>query len=219
MSINFVFILLLSIVFYHISMNRCVDLVSQITRNRGLMVCGQIKIGPFGPVSGYEDRWLKQGKIGAFHTICTGKGSVLLVSTKKPLVVYLPSPENTQVRPKHPCTLQKLFFHWTRITCSCIVFGGWDHCSVVRSFVLSTNHLRRCKWCRPPQTPSGKPRRVNYRALIQDCISYRFPELIITFILVHKICASTAAPFYSKQTMFLLQRSLTFDILSNIIVC
>ena len=40
------------------------------------MVCGQIKIGPFGPVSGYEDRWLKQGKIRAFHTICTGKGSV-----------------------------------------------------------------------------------------------------------------------------------------------
>ena len=45
------------------------------------MVCGQVKIGPFGPVSGYEDRWLKQGKIRAFHTICTGKSSVLFVST------------------------------------------------------------------------------------------------------------------------------------------
>ena len=26
--------------------------------------------------------------------------------------------------------------------------GGWEHCSVVRSFVLSANHVRRFKWCR-----------------------------------------------------------------------
>lgn len=49
-----------------------VHLVSQITRNTGLMVCGQVKIGPFGTVSGYEDLWLKQRKIRAFHTICSG---------------------------------------------------------------------------------------------------------------------------------------------------
>ena len=55
-----------------------VHLVSQITRNRGLMVCGQVKIGPFGSVSGYEDSWLKQRKIRAFHTICTGKERVPL---------------------------------------------------------------------------------------------------------------------------------------------
>lgn len=36
------------------------------------MVCGQVKIGPFGTVSGYEDLWLKQRKIRAFHTICSG---------------------------------------------------------------------------------------------------------------------------------------------------
>ncbi|KAL9968356.1 hypothetical protein ACROYT_G026717 [Oculina patagonica] len=48
-----------------------VHLVSHITRNRGLMVCGQVKIGPFGTVSGYEDSWLKQNKIRAFHTICS----------------------------------------------------------------------------------------------------------------------------------------------------
>lgn len=48
-----------------------VHLVSQITRNRGLMVCGQVKIGPFGPATGYEDSWLKQRKIRSFHTICT----------------------------------------------------------------------------------------------------------------------------------------------------
>lgn len=48
-----------------------VHLVSQITRNRGLMVCGQVKIGPFGPASGYEDSWLKERKIRSFHTICT----------------------------------------------------------------------------------------------------------------------------------------------------
>lgn len=48
-----------------------VHLVSHITRNRGLMVCGQVKLGPFGSVSGYEDAWLKQSKIRAFHTICT----------------------------------------------------------------------------------------------------------------------------------------------------
>lgn len=50
-----------------------VHLVSHITRNRGLMVCGQVKIGPFGTVSGYEDSWLKMHKIRAFHTICSGK--------------------------------------------------------------------------------------------------------------------------------------------------
>lgn len=49
-----------------------VHLVSQITRNTGLMVCGQVKIGPFGTVSGYEDVWLKLRKIRAFHTICSG---------------------------------------------------------------------------------------------------------------------------------------------------
>ena len=27
---------------------------------------------------------------------------------------------------------------------------GWEHCSVVRSFVLSTNHITRCKRCRSP---------------------------------------------------------------------
>lgn len=48
-----------------------VHLVSHITRNRGLMVCGQVKLGDFGAVSGYEDAWLKQSKIRAFHTICT----------------------------------------------------------------------------------------------------------------------------------------------------
>lgn len=48
-----------------------VHLVSQITRNRGLMVCGQVKIGPFGPASGHEDSWLKERKIRSFHTICT----------------------------------------------------------------------------------------------------------------------------------------------------
>ncbi|KAJ7391818.1 hypothetical protein OS493_016107 [Desmophyllum pertusum] len=48
-----------------------VHLVSNITRNRGLMVCGQVKIGPFGTVSGYEDSWLKARKIRAFHTICS----------------------------------------------------------------------------------------------------------------------------------------------------
>ena len=30
-----------------------------------------------------------------------------------------------------------LYFHWTLITCSCIVcFYGWEHCSVVCSFAL-----------------------------------------------------------------------------------
>ena len=53
-----------------------VHLVSQITRNRGLMVCGQVKIGPFGSVSGYEDNWLKKHKVRAFHTICSGKRAV-----------------------------------------------------------------------------------------------------------------------------------------------
>ena len=38
-------------------------------------------------------------------------------------------------------TLQKLYFHWILIlSCSVIVFEGWEHCSVVPSFVLSTNH-------------------------------------------------------------------------------
>ena len=51
------------------------------------------------------------------------------------------------------CTLQKLYFHWTLITggCQCIVLSGWEHCSVVRSFVLSTNHVRRRKRIRSPQ--------------------------------------------------------------------
>ena len=40
------------------------------------MVCGQVKIGPFGTVSGYEDSWLKLHKIRAFHTICSGKINV-----------------------------------------------------------------------------------------------------------------------------------------------
>ena len=30
-------------------------------------------------------------------------------------------------------------------------FQGSDHCSVVHSFVLSTNHVRRCKWCKSLQ--------------------------------------------------------------------
>ena len=34
------------------------------------------------------------------------------------------------------CTFQKLCFQWTLIFFSCIVFKGWEHCSVVRSFVL-----------------------------------------------------------------------------------
>ena len=55
-----------------------VHLVSHITRNRGLMVCGQVKIGPFGTVSGYEDSWLKMHKIRAFHTICSGKSTYSL---------------------------------------------------------------------------------------------------------------------------------------------
>ena len=29
-------------------------------------------------------------------------------------------------------------------------FKGCDHCSVVRSLVLSTTHVRRFKWCRSP---------------------------------------------------------------------
>ena len=39
--------------------------------------------------------------------------------------------ENTSII----CTFQKLYFHWTLITCNCIVFKGWEHCSVVRSLI------------------------------------------------------------------------------------
>ena len=48
-------------------------IVSQMTRNVGLMVCGQVNIGPFVRTAGYENDWLKERKIRAFHTICTGE--------------------------------------------------------------------------------------------------------------------------------------------------
>lgn len=47
------------------------------------MVCGQVKIGPFGTVSGYEDNWLKMHKIRAFHTICSGKINVQFTTLLK----------------------------------------------------------------------------------------------------------------------------------------
>jgi len=47
------------------------------------MVCGQVKIGPFGTVSGYEDSWLKMHKIRAFHTICSGKINVQFTTLLK----------------------------------------------------------------------------------------------------------------------------------------
>ena len=34
---------------------------------------------------------------------------------------------------------------------SALFFYGWEHCSVVRSFVFSTNHERRCKRYRSPR--------------------------------------------------------------------
>lgn len=72
-----------------------VHLVSQITRNTGLMVCGQVKIGPFGTVSGYEDLWLKQRKIRAFHTICSGNLETSL--TLRLNAIFLPHDTATAV--------------------------------------------------------------------------------------------------------------------------
>ncbi|XP_031563639.1 solute carrier family 12 member 2-like, partial [Actinia tenebrosa] len=46
-------------------------IVSQMTRNVGLMICGQVKVGKFCKPSAYENRWLRKQKIHAFHTICT----------------------------------------------------------------------------------------------------------------------------------------------------
>ena len=59
------------------------------------MVCGQVKIGPFGPASGYEDSWLKERKIRSFHTICTGKRGMAqeFVILKNSKIKYLIQPK------------------------------------------------------------------------------------------------------------------------------
>ena len=63
------------------SRQRLVHLVSQITRNVGLMVCGEVKIGPFNDVKGFEENtWLRRNNIRAFHTICTGTPSIVNVT-------------------------------------------------------------------------------------------------------------------------------------------
>ena len=49
-------------------------LVSQLTRSAGLMVCGEVRVTEkVADARDYEDRWLKENKIRAFHSICAGE--------------------------------------------------------------------------------------------------------------------------------------------------
>ncbi|XP_032238581.1 solute carrier family 12 member 2 [Nematostella vectensis] len=45
-------------------------IVSQITKNVGLMVCGQVNVGSLCQVKSEKD-WLRERKIRAFHTVCS----------------------------------------------------------------------------------------------------------------------------------------------------
>ena len=44
-----------------------------------------------------------------------------------------------------PAPVLKLYFHWILIACSSIAFTARSNYSVVCSFVLSNNNVRRCK--------------------------------------------------------------------------
>ena len=93
------------------------------------------------------------------------------------------------------CTFSKLYFHWTQIICSSIIFLclGTIVCFVVRSFVLSTNHIEthrsptngrylptKCKlipWSTSPGITPSIPEKL-YSVLFKLCAFFFFFQLM-----------------------------------------
>ena len=76
------------------------------------------------------------------------------------------------------CNFQKLYFHWTLITCSCIVFRRLGALFFVHSFILlQTNHVRLCKQCSSPHLTSCSPISDRIEGLLKIFIFTMSPNL------------------------------------------
>ncbi len=68
-----------------------VHFVSILTKNVGLMVCGQVIISKDGidiPAVN-QDKWLRRNKVKAFHVICSGEFSLIHFSSLCWIDVYI----------------------------------------------------------------------------------------------------------------------------------